>query len=155
MARYLRREDTSRIACASCLQKSQILRKKQTFFWRQLSLQKVKFVKFGVKKEIWQPWWAEAACTLFFICWPVSDDNDSSSPEVKIPPCQHTWFWMAWLVEFFCADRLGPEKLLIWLHWFGTLPWLGSNHLCELCTWFTAHWHCSVAKLWDRTCELL
>jgi len=25
----------------------------------------------------------------------VSDDNDSSAPEVKIPPCQHTWFWMA------------------------------------------------------------
>jgi len=24
----------------------------------------------------------------------------SSAPEVKIPPCQHTWFWMAWSVEF-------------------------------------------------------
>jgi len=92
---------------------------------------------------------------LFFICWPVSDDSDSSSPEVKIPPCLHTWFWMAWPVEFCCADRLGPEKLLILLHWFGTQPWLGSTHLCELCTWFTAHWHCSVAKLRDRTCELL
>jgi len=47
-------------------QKSQILRKKQTIFLRQLCLKKVKFVKFGVKNQIWQPWGAEAGAALSF-----------------------------------------------------------------------------------------
>jgi len=36
----------------------------------------------------------------FHLFSPVSDDNGSSAPEVEIPPRQHTWFWMAWSVEF-------------------------------------------------------
>jgi len=48
--------------------KSQILRKKQTIFLTPTVSEKVEFVKFGVKKQIWQPWGADAACTLFFIC---------------------------------------------------------------------------------------
>jgi len=51
--------------------------------------------------------------------------------------------------------RLDPEKLLKLLHWVRTLRWLGSNHFCELCTWFTTYCRCSVAKLRDRTCKLL
>jgi len=67
-------------------------------FWHQLSLKKGKFCE--IWRQIWQPWGVEAACTLFFICLPVSDDNDSSAPEVKIPPCLHMWCWIAWSVEF-------------------------------------------------------
>jgi len=59
------------------------------------------------------------------------------------------------LSSFACAEKVGPEKLLILLRWFGTLRWLDLTDLCELCTWFTAGPHCCVAKLWDCTCELL
>ena len=74
--------------------------KKTKIFLAPTVPKNVTFVKFGVKKQIWQPWGAEAACTLSFAGVSVCDDNGSSAPEVKIPPCQHTWFWMAWSVEF-------------------------------------------------------
>jgi len=60
--------------------------------------------------QIWQPRGAEAAWTLFFICWPVSDDNDCIAPEVKIPLCQHMWFWIAWSVEFCMRWWTGSRK---------------------------------------------
>jgi len=50
LARDLRSEDTSLIACANCRQKSQILTKKQTIFLTPRVSKKVKFVKFGIKK---------------------------------------------------------------------------------------------------------
>jgi len=127
--------------------------KAKHFLWRQLSQSQICEIW---RQAIWQPWPAEAACTLFFFCWPVSDDNNSSAPEVINPALPtHVVFRWGGRSNFACADRLGSEKLLILLHWFGTLGWLGLTHLCELCTWFTAGCHCCVAKLWDRTCGLL
>ena len=59
-ARYLKSQTTSLIACANCHKKSQILKRKslkaKQFFWRQLPPKKAKFVKFGVKQPVCQPW---------------------------------------------------------------------------------------------------
>ena len=79
---FKKRRHQSDSMCELPPKKVKYWEKNKQFFWRQLSLKKVKFVKFGVKKQIWKPWGAQAACTLFLICWPVSDDNDSSAPEV-------------------------------------------------------------------------
>jgi len=97
---FKKRRHQSDSMCQLPPTKSQILRKKRTLLWRQLSLKKSNLWNVASKKQIWQPCGTEAACTLFFICWPVSGDNDSSDPKVKILPCQHTRLWMAWSVEF-------------------------------------------------------
>jgi len=80
--------------------KSNIEKKTNNFLTPTVFKKESNLWNLASKKQIWQLWGAEAACTLFFICWPMSDDNDSSAPEVKTPPCHHTWFWMAWSVEF-------------------------------------------------------
>ena len=129
--------------------------KNKQFFWRQLFLKKSNLWNLASKKQIWQPWGAEAACTLFFIWWPVSDDNDSSAPGVKTSPCQHSWFWMAWSVEFCMRWKTGYRKTPNIATLNRDTALVGFNRPLRLCTWFKADCHCSIAKLWDRTCELL
>ena len=85
------------IACASCSKIAKYWREKaKRFFWRQMSLKEVKFVKFAFKKANLATLGSRGGLHPLFICWPVSDGNNSSASEAKIPPCQHTWFWMAW-----------------------------------------------------------
>jgi len=130
-------------------QKSHNWEKKPNNFLTPTVSKKVKFVKFASKKPIWQPWRAEAACTFlsFADLWVAIQILALLKYKSRLDNTRG--FGRRGRLGFACADRLGPEKLLILLHWFGIPLWLGLTHLCELCTWFTAGCHCCVAKRWD------
>jgi len=67
LARYLRSEDASLIACANCLQKKpNVEKKKQTIFLTPTVSKKVKFVKLGVKKANLATLWSRGGLHFLF-----------------------------------------------------------------------------------------
>jgi len=131
-------------------QKSHILkRKSQTIFWRQLSLKKSNLLNLRQKSQSGNP--GEPRQLALFLSFADLWVAIKILALLKYKSRLEKTRGFGWRgrLGFACADRLGPEKLLISLHWFGILRWLGLTHLWELCTWFTAGCHCCVAKLWD------
>ena len=107
-------------------QKSHILKiKKPNNCLTPTVSKKVKFVKFASKKPIWQPWRAEAACTFlsFADLWVAIQILALLKYKSRLDNTRG--FGWRGRLGFACADRPGPEKLLMLLHWFGILRWLG------------------------------
>jgi len=82
--------------CKLPRKKPNIEEKKLKQFLTLTISKEVKFVKFGDKKANLATLGTRGGVHLLFHLLTCDyDDNDSSAPAVKIPPCQHMWFWMA------------------------------------------------------------